>query len=88
MARGLGSTFDPHLAWMAEQGVGAYGWGLVAGRSQTHCPWESWLRPCAEEPSPWHHDIFRPDGSPFDPAETDFIRRVTRVASVPPRESS
>ncbi len=78
MARGLGSTFDPHLGWFADENVGAYCWGLVAGRSQTQYPWDSWVKPYAEEPDPWHHDLYRPDGTPFAPAEIDFIRTVTR----------
>jgi hypothetical protein len=30
-----------------------------------------------QEPTPWFHDIFRPDGSPFDPAETAVIQALT-----------
>jgi hypothetical protein len=78
LARGLGSRFDPHLAWLKDQEVGAYCWGLVAGRTQTHYPWDSWLKPYAAEPEPWHHEILRGDGAPYDPAEVDFIRSVTR----------
>jgi len=77
MARGLGSTFDPHLAWMCDEGIGAYCWGLVAGRSQTHFPWASWTTPQPADPEPWHHDILRPDGSPYDPTEVSFIRSQT-----------
>lgn len=81
MARNMGSRFDPHLAWMKQAGVGAWCWGLVAGRTQTHLPWDSWVNPYAEEPDPWFHEILRPDGRPYDPAETDFIRAVTGAAS-------
>jgi hypothetical protein len=77
LARGLGSHFDPHLAWMKQAGVGAYCWGLVAGRTQTHLPWDSWVKPYASEPEPWHHEILRADGSPWDEAEVAFVRSLT-----------
>jgi hypothetical protein len=25
----------------------------------------------------WFHDVFRPDGTPFRPAEIEFIRAIT-----------
>lgn len=78
LARGLGCRFDPHLGWMKRAGVGAYCWGLVAGRTQTHYPWDSWLRPCEGEPDPWHHEILRPDGTAYDGAEVRLIRALTR----------
>jgi hypothetical protein len=28
--------------------VGAYNWGLVAGKTQTHLPWDSWKKPYAD----------------------------------------
>lgn len=77
MARGLGSCFDPHLRFLRDAGVGAYNWGLVAGRTQTQYPWDSWSKPYADEPRTWHHEILRPDGSPWDSAEAEFIRSVT-----------
>jgi hypothetical protein len=85
MARTLGSTFDPHLGWMKDQGVGAYCWGLVAGRSQTEYGWDSWVREYDAEPSPWFHDVLRPDGSPYDAAEVEYIRSLTRPVA-PPRD--
>lgn len=77
MARPNGSTFDPHLGWMKEQKVAAYCWGFVAGKTQTIYPWDSWKKKYTEEPPVWFHDILRPDGSPFRPAEVDYIRKVT-----------
>ena len=78
LARSLGSCFDPHLAWMKIQGVGAYNWGLVAGRTQTHYPWDSWVKAYPAEPEIWHHEILRPDGTAFDESERAFIQSVTR----------
>jgi hypothetical protein len=77
MARPRGSTFDPILALLKEQKVGAYCWGFVAGKSNTIYPWDSWQRPYPREPAVWFHDIFRRDGTPFDPKEVAYIKRVT-----------
>lgn len=77
MARPRGSTFDPILGICKEHKVGAYNWGFVAGRSQTIYPWETWQRARDSEPEIWFHDILRADGTPFDPAEVDYIRSLT-----------
>jgi hypothetical protein len=77
MARPMGSTFDPILPYLKERHVGAYNWGFVAGKTQTIYPWDSWQKPYGAEPPTWFHDIFRNDGTPYIPAEVEFIRRVT-----------
>jgi hypothetical protein len=76
MSRTTGSTFEAILPYFKEKKVGAYNWGAVAGKSQTHYPWDSWEKPYTAEPALWHHDIFRRDGSPYDPKETEFIKRL------------
>ncbi|HID22798.1 MAG TPA: 1,4-beta-xylanase, partial [Planctomycetaceae bacterium] len=81
MARGNGCTFDPVLKFLKEQKVGAYNWGLVAGKTQTQYPWASWRRTFTAEPKLWHHDIFRPDGTPYDPEEIAFIQKLTGKAN-------
>jgi hypothetical protein len=78
MARPLRSTFDPLLRFFREENVGAYHWGLVAGRSQTIHPWTSWTKREEGEPDPWFHDVLRPDGTPHDAAEVEYIRKLTR----------
>jgi hypothetical protein len=77
MARPRGSTFDPILAYFKDQNIGAYCWGFVSGKSQTIYPWDSWQKPYEAEPKVWFHDIFRADGTPFDPREVDYVRQVT-----------
>ena len=77
MARKSGSLFDPVMGYFKEQKVGAYNWGFVAGKTQTHYPWETWKKPYTAEPEVWFHDIFRKDGSPFDAAEVEYIRGLT-----------
>ncbi len=79
MNRQTRSFFDPNFGYLRAEHIAAYNWGLVAGKSQTIYPWDSWLKPYPSEPAVWFHDIFRPDGTPFDPRETDYIKQVTGV---------
>jgi len=74
MQRKGGSSFMTHLPYMKREGIGAYSWGLVAGRTQTFFPWNS--KPGVQEPELWFHDIFRKDGSPFCEEEVQFVKRV------------
>ncbi len=76
MSRGNGSTFEPHLGFMKKQGVSAYNWGLVSGKSQTIYPWDSWKKQYGAEPELWFHDIFSPDGTPYIEKEARYIRKV------------
>jgi hypothetical protein len=80
MARPAGSRFDPVLGSLKELKVAAYNWGFVDGKTQTIYPWDSWEKQYTSEPSPWFHDILRRDGTPFDAAEVDYIKRVTGAA--------
>ncbi|WP_156254733.1 glycoside hydrolase 5 family protein [Sandarakinorhabdus oryzae] len=78
MARPTGSTFEAILPIALAQGVGAFCWGLVKGKTQTHLPWDSWNNPYLNGPDgPWFHDIFDADGTPHDEAEVALIRRLT-----------
>jgi hypothetical protein len=59
-----------------EQGIAAYNWGLVSGRTQTIYTWFSWLR--MDPPgTPWFHDVFHPDGTPYDSEEVTLIQELT-----------
>ncbi len=78
MSRGNDSTFDPNLGFLAAEGVGAFNWGLVSGKSQTIYPWDSWNKQYTAEPALWFHDIFRPDGTPYRAEEVEFIRDVVK----------
>jgi hypothetical protein len=78
MARGAGSTFDTILPIAKREHVAAINWGLVAGKTQTYLPWDSWQRPYVNEhPTIWFHDIFRKDDTPYRKRETDLIRELT-----------
>jgi hypothetical protein len=78
MARNLGSTFDTILPIARQHHVGAINWGLVAGKSQTYLPWDSWQRPYVDhQPSVWQHDVFHLDGTPYRQREVEIIRNLT-----------
>jgi hypothetical protein len=78
MARGAGSTFDSILPVAKKHRVGAINWGLVAGKTQTWLPWDSWQHPYVlEEPTVWFHEVFRSDGKPYRQREADIIRSLT-----------
>jgi hypothetical protein len=81
VARGAKSLFQTCLPVLRENQVGAFNWGLVSGKSQTIWPWGSPEQSGKDwkslEPPLWHHDVFRRDGSPFDPEETSIISSLT-----------
>ena len=78
MARPNGSTFEGSLPIAREYRVAAFNWGLVAGKTQTNLPWDSWSKPYVDrQPPEWFHDVFYPDGRPYRPAEAAFLRRIT-----------
>jgi hypothetical protein len=79
MARPAGSTFEGILPIAKKYKVGAINWGLVAGKTQTWLPWDSWQHPYtdpAKQPEVWFHDIFRFNGVPYSQPEVDFIRQT------------
>ena len=77
MARGNGSTFQGSLPIAKKYHVAAINWGLVAGKTQTYLPWDSWAHPYTDrEPAVWFHEIFRTDGTPYRQEEADFIRKL------------
>jgi hypothetical protein len=83
MARGNGSTFQGTLPIAKKYNVAAINWGLVAGKTQTFLPWDSWQHPYTDrEPSIWFHEIFRTDGTPYSAEETAFIKQITGRGSV------
>ena len=78
MARGNGSTFAVALPVLEKHGIAAYNWGLVAGKTQTNLPWDSWRKPYTDrEPEVWFHDVFRSDGTPYRTEETDLLKKLT-----------
>lgn len=76
MARTRNSKFETCLPVFKKHNVGCYNWGLVAGKTNTIYPWNSPKN--APEPKVWFHDIFRPDGTAFDPKEVALIKKLTK----------
>jgi hypothetical protein len=79
MARGAKSTFQGILPIAKKYKVAAINWGLVAGKTQTNLPWDSWQKPYVNgrEPAVWFHEVFHTDGRPYRPEEVAFIREMT-----------
>ncbi len=81
MARPAGSTFDTILPLAKELHVAAINWGLVAGKTQTYLPWDSWQRPYVlEQPPVWFHEVFHPDGTPYREREVEIMRELTGLS--------
>ncbi|MBS4728441.1 cellulase family glycosylhydrolase [Mycobacterium sp. SM1] len=77
MARTLGSTVDGILPIAKRYNVSALNWGLVAGKTQTYFPWDSWDHPYSTIPDVWFHDLLRPDGRPFQDSEVQTIKTLS-----------
>jgi hypothetical protein len=77
MARPMGSTIEGVLPVAKRHNVGAINWGLVAGKTQTYFPWDSWDHPYAAVPKVWFHDLLRPDGTAFQGNESQTIRMLS-----------
>jgi len=80
MARTLGSTVDGILPIAKRHNVGALNWGLVAGKTQTYFPWDSWDHPYTTPPRVWFHDLLGPDGRPYRDSESQTIRQLGGLA--------
>jgi hypothetical protein len=78
MARGNKSTFQGSMPIAKKYNVAVMNWGLVAGKTQTNLPWDSWQKPYTDrEPEIWFHEVFHTDGRPYKQEEVDFIRQIT-----------
>jgi len=75
MARSRGSLVQTNLPVFKELGVGCIIWGLVYGKTQTIYPWGS--EEGSPEPNPWFHDLFRADGTPYDPEEIELFKKLS-----------
>ena len=64
--------------------IGAYNWGFVLGKYQTHEPWNGiWERMERGEEfdvTKWQHDLFRPSLRPYDPREIELIKYYNQKA--------
>lgn len=77
LARADGSTVEDILPVAKRRGVGAYNWGLIAGRTQTYFPWDSWDDPYDAAPEKWMHDLVDPEGRAFRGSEIETIQKLS-----------
>lgn len=76
MARPRNSLFSTVLPMLKKENVGAINWGFVSGKTNTIYAWDTPM-PDGKEPALWFHDIFRKDGTPYKPEETELIKSLT-----------
>lgn len=76
MARTRNSRFDNIMPLLKKENIGAYNWGLVAGKTNTIYAWDTPM-PDGKEPKVWFHDIFRKDGTPYKKEEVTIIKDLT-----------
>ena len=53
--------------------------GLVARKTQTYLPWDSWDHPYTTVPEPWFQDLAQPDGKPYRDTEIQTISKLSRL---------
>ncbi|HEY4207937.1 MAG TPA: 1,4-beta-xylanase [Puia sp.] len=80
MARPRHSTFFNIMPLLKKENVAAINWGLVAGKTNTKYAWDKPM-PDGADPTIWFHEIFHPDGTPYDPKEAKLIRSLTGVTT-------
>jgi hypothetical protein len=75
LRRQSNNRFETILPIFARHGVSCYHWGLVAGRTQTYLEGGR-----SKDPNPkvWRHDVFHPDGTPYDPGEFELLRQFLK----------
>ena len=76
MARSRNSLFSNIMPLLKKENIGAYNWGLVAGKTNTIYAWDMPIKD-GKEPKLWFHDIFYKDGRPYKQAEVDSIKLLT-----------
>jgi hypothetical protein len=82
LARNIGSRIEEQLPLFREHNVGAFQWGLVRGRTQTHIPWPGvigLLDDYDPQNAEWFHDVLDGDGKAYDPAEIELIGRLAKA---------
>lgn len=76
MARTRHSKFTNILPLLKKEKVAAINWGLVAGKTNTIFEWDKPIKN-GKEPNVWFHDIFRPNGTPYNKEEIALIKKLT-----------
>ena len=74
LARTTASIPQTVLPVFKELGITCINWGLVRGKTNTIFPWGT--EEGAPEPPRWFHDLFWPDGTPYDPEEAAAFKSL------------
>ena len=86
LARCTGNTVFDNFPLFYLENIGCYNWGFVAGKYQTYEPYEAhwqWYNDDKNAPidfTKWFHDLYRPSLRPYDPRETELIKRFCTLA--------
>jgi len=89
------NTFQKILPILKKYKIGAVNWGFVAGKTGCVYDWKSRVGKDLDKlradgnvvkdykkmplPKTWFHEIFKPDHTPYDQAEIDFIKQITET---------
>lgn len=86
LQRPYGCEFADNYAVMAQRKIGAFNWGFVNGKYQTHEPYEPMWRTKFDfqggDPTLWFHDLFRISHHPYDPYEISVARNINAWADL------
>jgi len=72
-----GCTIQANLPFFKEKKIGAWQWGLIQGRTQTHLNWIAAVNADPDDPHIWQHDLLYPDGTPYCEEEIALLRTLT-----------
>ena len=87
LARCTGNTVFENFPLFYLENIGCYNWGFVAGKYQTYEPYEAhwkWYQNDPKAPidfTKWFHDLYRPSHRPYDPRETELIKKFCDFAN-------
>ncbi len=86
LGRCNGNTVFDNFPLFYLENIGCYNWGFVAGKYQTYEPYEAhwdWYKSDKNAPvdfTKWFHDLYRPSLRPYDPRETELIKKFCTIA--------
>lgn len=86
LARPVHNTVEEMFSLFFLEKIGCYNWGFVAGKYQTYEPYNGIWDAYENNPSmdfdftKWYHDLYRPSLHPYNPRETDLIKRFADLA--------
>lgn len=86
LARCLDNNIQEMFPLFFLEKIGCYNWGFVAGKYQTYEPWNTIWEMYEDNPklnwdfTKWFHDLYRPNHRPYDPHETELIKKFCDLA--------